>query len=146
MGSMKGNQRCEDMPLEHHASDCYFEFMRFEIAPRLFVIVLSVALATGLVVRSVPSIAMDITASAATAAATTDTDMPMSGKCNGCAGDENAMAACCSALCTSVVAVLPAVVAFGPVAVEAIGPSAAPATVGHTVPPDPYPPRPIVLS
>src|SRR5262249_36236536 len=101
------------MPLEHHASDCYFQLMRFEIARRLFVIVLSVALATGLVVRSVP--AMDIAAPAATAAMTTDTGMPMSGKCSGCAGDEKAMAAGCSALCSSAVAVLPLVVAFGPI-------------------------------
>jgi hypothetical protein len=120
--------------------------MQFEIARRLFVIVLSVALATGVVARSVPSIAMDITAPAATAAATTDTDMPMSGKCNGCAGDEKAMAAACSALCGGAVAVLPVAVAFGPASVEAIGPSATPAASGHAFPPDPYPPRPTVLS
>ena len=120
--------------------------MQFEIAGRLFVIVLSVALATGVAVRSVQAIAMDIAAPAATAAATTDTGMPMSGKCSGCAGDEKAMAAGCSALCSSAVAVLPVVVAFGPISVETIGPSATPAATGHAFPPDPYPPRPIVLS
>lgn len=119
--------------------------MQFEIARRLVVIVLSAALATGLVVRSVQALAMDIAMPAATAAATTDTGMPMSGTCNGCAGDDNAMAAGCSALCSGVVAVLPVVVAFGPVCVETIGPSAAPAAVGHAFPPDPYPPRPTVL-
>jgi hypothetical protein len=132
------------MPLEHHASDCYFELMRFEIARRVFVIVLSVVLATGVAVRSVEAI--DVAAPAATAAATTDTGMPMSGKCSGCAGDEKAMAAGCSALCGSAVAVLPVVVAFGPVSVETIGPAAEPAATGHAFPPDPYPPRPIVLS
>ena len=121
--------------------------MRFEIARRVFVIVLSVALATGVAVRSVQALAMDVAAPAATAAATTtDTDMPMSGKCSGCAGDEKAMAAGCSTLCSSTVAVLPLVVVFGPVSVETIGPSAAPAATGHAFPPDPYPPRPIVLS
>jgi hypothetical protein len=85
-------------------------------------------------------------APAATAAMTTDTGKPMSGKCSGCAGDEKAMAAACSALCGSAVAVLPLVVAFGPVSVETIGPSAAPAATGHAFPPDPYPPRPTVLS
>jgi len=120
--------------------------MRFEIARRLFVIVLSMTLVTGAAVRSAQTIAMDATAPAATAAATTDTDMPMSGKCSGCAGDEKAMAAGCSALCSSAVAVLPVVVAFGPVSVETIGPSATPAATGHAFPPDPYPPRPIVLS
>jgi hypothetical protein len=134
------------MALEHHAADCYFELMRFEIARRVFVIVLSVALATGVAVRSVQAIAMDIAAPAATAAATTDTDMPMSGKCSGCAGDEKAMAAGCSAFCSGAVAVLPLVVAFGPISAETIGPSAAPSATGHAFPPDPYPPRPIVLS
>jgi len=120
--------------------------MQFEIARRLFVIVLSVALATGVAVRSAQALAMDVAAPAATAAATTDTDMPMSGKCNGCAGDEKAMAAGCFALCIGAVAVLPLVVALGPISVETIGPSAAPAATGHAFPPDPYPPRPIVLS
>jgi len=120
--------------------------MRFEIARRVFVIVLSVALATGVAVRSVQALAMDVAAPAATAAATTDTDMPMSGKCDGCAGDEKAMAAACSALCSGAVAVLPVVVAFEPISVETIGPSATPAATGHAFPPDPYPPRPIVLS
>src|SRR6516165_4327742 len=120
--------------------------MRFEIARRVFVIVLSVALATGVAVRSVQALAMDVAAPAATAAMTTDTDLPMSGKCSGCARDEKAMAAGCSALCGSAVAVLPLVVAFGPISVETIGPSATPAATGHAFPPDPYPPRPTVLS
>ena len=120
--------------------------MRFEIARRVLVIVLSVALATGVAVRSVQALAMDVAAPAATAAATPDTDMPMSGKCSGCAGDEKAMAAACSALCSGAVAVLPPVVAFGPVSVETLGPSATPTATGHAFPPDPYPPRPIVLS
>src|SRR6516225_10191261 len=120
--------------------------MRFEIARRVFVIALSVALATGMAARSVQALATDVAAPAATGAATTDTGMPMSGKCNGCAGDEKAMAAACSALCSSAVAVLPVVVALGPISVETIGCSAAPAATGHAFPPDPYPPRPIVLS
>src|SRR6516165_3473767 len=115
------------MPLENYALDWYFYPMRVEIARRVFVIVLSVALATGVAVRSVQAIAMDVAAPAATAAATTDTGMPMSDKCSGCAGDEKAMAAGCSALCSSAVAVLPVVVAFGPISVETIGPAAAPA-------------------
>ncbi|SRR6266511_1384052 len=120
--------------------------MRFEIARRLFVVVLSVALATGLVARSVRALAMDIIAPAATAAATMDAGMPMSGKCDGCAGDEKAMAAACSAVCSGAVAVLPVVVAFGAVSVETFGFSAVPAATGCPFPPDPYPPRPIVLS
>ena len=117
--------------------------MRFETAHRVFVIVLSVALATGLVVRSAQALAMDIAVPAATAAATTDTAMPMSGKCDGRAGDEKAAA--CSAFCSNAIALLSVVVAFGPVPVETVAPSAAPAATGHAFPPDPYPPRPIVL-
>jgi hypothetical protein len=119
--------------------------MRFEIARRLVVIVLSVALATGLVVRSVQALAMDIAAPAATAAATTDTGMPMSGKCDGCAGDEKAMAAC-SAFCANVFALLPAVVGCVSVPVETVGPCAEAPATGHVFPPDPYPPRPSILS
>jgi hypothetical protein len=40
----------------------------------------------------------------------------------------------------------PAAVVFQPVAVATVAPGAAPAATGHTAPPDPYPPRPIVLS
>src|SRR5262249_14383404 len=120
--------------------------MRFEIAHRVFVIVVLADVATGVAVRSVQALAMDVAAPAAPAAATTDTDMPMSGMCDGCAGDEKAMAAACSALCSGAVAVLPVVVAFEPISVETIGPSATPAATGHAFPPDPYPPRPTVLS
>jgi hypothetical protein len=120
--------------------------MRFEIARRVFVIVLSIALATGAAVRSAQAIAMDATAPAETAAATTDTDIPMSGKCDGCAGDEKAMAAACSAVCSGAVAVLPVVVAFGVVCVETVDFSAVRPATGYSFPPDPYPPRPIVLS
>ena len=120
--------------------------MRSEIARRVFAIVLSVALATGVAVRSVQALAMDVAAPAATAAATTDTGMPMSGKCDGCAGDEKAMAAACSGLCSGAVAVLPVVVTFDPISVETIDPSDTQAATGHAFPPDPYPPRPTVLS
>src|SRR5262249_25507264 len=85
-GSMNRRLALRGHALEHHASDCYFELMRFEIARRVFVIVLSVALATGTAVRSVQALAMDGAAPAETAAATTDTDMPMSAMCDGCAG------------------------------------------------------------
>lgn len=136
------------MPLEHGALNCYCKMMRFEIARRLFVVVLSVALATGLATRLVHAIAMDTEApAAATATATMDTGMPMSGKCSGCAGSEKAMmSAACSASCGTAVALPPVVVAFDPVLVATIGPSAAPTATGRAFPPDPYPPRPSILS
>ena len=122
--------------------------MRFEIIRRLFVIVLSVALATGLAMRSGQAVAMDLkTAAPAAATMTTDMDMPVSGKCIGCSGIEKAMAsAACSAFCGGAMASLPAVVAFSPVCVDTVEPSVAAIATGHALPPDPYPPRPTILS
>jgi hypothetical protein len=135
------------MPLEHRSLNCYFGPMRFEIVRRLFVVVLSVALAGGLVVRSVQCGIVDTMApAAATAAASIDTDMPMSGKCNGCAGDEEAMAAACSALCGSAVALLPFAVAFEQASIETVSPRISSPVTAHAFPPDPYPPRPSILS
>jgi hypothetical protein len=122
--------------------------MRFEIVRRLFVIVLSVALATGLATRSSQAIAMDVkTAASAAATATMDVGTPVSGKCIGCAGTEKAMAsAACSAFCGSAMASLLVVVAFSPVCVDTVEPSVAAIATGHAFPPDPYPPRPTILS
>jgi hypothetical protein len=120
--------------------------MQSEIARRLVVIVLSVALSAVLVLRSAQAISMDIMAPpAAAAAATPHTGMPMPGKCDGCADDEKAMAAC-SAFCANVFALLPAVVRIVSAPVETVGPCVEAPATGHAFPPDPYPPRPIVLS
>jgi hypothetical protein len=77
-------------------------------------------------------------------------DMPMSGdmpsKCDGCAGDEKGMApAFCSAFCGTVIAV-PTVVVLSVVPTEVLAPPVEQIATGHGDPPDPYPPRPIVLS
>jgi hypothetical protein len=120
--------------------------MRFKIARRLVVIALSVALSAGLVLRSAQAIAMDIMApTAAAVAATPDSAMPMPGKCDGCAGQEKAMAAC-SAFCANAFALLPAVIGFVSVPVETVGPGIEASATGHVFPPDPYPPRPSILS
>jgi hypothetical protein len=122
--------------------------MRFELARRLLVLVLSVALATGFVTRSVHALAMDIKApAAATVVASKSSGMPMSGECSGCTGSEKAMmSAACSAFCGSAVALPPVVVAFDPGLVDTVEPSAAPAATGRTFPPDPGPPRSPILS
>ena len=71
-------------------------------------------------------------------------DMP--GKCAGCAGDEKALApAVCSACCGTVIA-FPAVVVLFAVPAEILTPTGERIAVGRAEPPDPYPPRPIVLS
>ncbi len=112
-----------------------------ETARRLFVLVLSVALATGLVTRAVYA------AYPATAIAAMSGDMPMHGKCNGCAGSEKGMpsAACAFAFC-GMVAVLPVTATLDPVAAETIEPTAWRSATGHVFPPDPYPPRPTILT
>jgi hypothetical protein len=120
--------------------------MRVEIARRLLMMALSVALSAGLVLRSAQAIAKDtMLPPAAAAAATPDTAMPMPGKCDGCAGHEKAVGAC-SASCANVFALLPAVVGFVSVPMETVGPCVEASATGHAFPPDPYPPKPSILS
>lgn len=111
-----------------------------DTARRLFVLVLSVALATALTMR-VQAVQADMTAAAMTA------DMPMHGKCDGCAGSEKGMtpAACAFSFC-SMMAVAPIAPAFNPVTAEVVRPVAESAGTGHVFAPDPYPPRSFVLS
>jgi hypothetical protein len=125
----------EHIALERGASNCYLACMQFEIVRRLFVIVLSVALATGFAMRSGQAVAMDLkTAAPAAATMTTDMGMPASGKCIGCAGTEKAMAsAACSAFCGSAMALLSVLVAFSPVCVDTIEPSVAAIATGHAI-------------
>lgn len=116
-------------------------------ARRLFVLVLSVALATGLVTRAVYA------AYPATAIAAMSGDMPMNGnmpmhgKCVGCAGSEKAMPStgCAFAFC-GMVAVLPVTIGLTPVAAGIIAPPAERSATSHVFPPDPYPPRSAILS
>jgi hypothetical protein len=75
-------------------------------------------------------------------------DMPMSGdmpgKCDGCAGDEKGLAVC-SAFCGTVIA-FPVAVVFFAIPAERLTPTSERITVRRAEPPDPYPPRSIVLS
>jgi hypothetical protein len=77
-------------------------------------------------------------------------DMPMSGdmpgKCDGCAGDEKGLApAFCSAFCGTVMP-SPVMTVLYVVPAEILTPTSERIVVGRAEPPDPYPPRPIVLS
>ncbi|EIG62827.1 hypothetical protein Bra1253DRAFT_07767 [Bradyrhizobium sp. WSM1253] len=67
------------------------------------------------------------------------------GKCNGCAGDEKGMVAACSAFCGVMAMPSPSLIVYS-VLVERLSPTTAPDLVGRSDPPDPYPPRPTVLS
>jgi hypothetical protein len=110
-------------------------------AHRLLALLLSVALATGLTVRVVQAGGMEMTAAAMAA------DMPMHGKCDGCAGNEKSVApSACSAYCGSIIGLPATAVAFASLPAEMVAPGVEPAATGHAVPPDPYPPRPIVLN
>jgi hypothetical protein len=74
-------------------------------------------------------------------------DMPMSGTCDGCGDDQKAMtSAACVAFCASFVALPSIETTFELPSVEAFEGFAGTPLAGHTVPPDPYPPRPAVLS
>ncbi len=75
------------------------------------------------------------------------TDMPMSGECDGCGDDQKAMtAAACSAYCGSFAALPLIGTLFEPSSAETVGDLPGPTSAGHTIPPDPYPPRPAILS
>ena len=112
-----------------------------ETARRLLVLVLSVTLATGLVARAVQAAAPEAAIMAMSG------DMPMHGKCDGCAGSEKAMpsAACAFAFC-GMVAVMPVTIIFEPVAAGTIAPAVQRSATDHIFPPDPYPPRLAILT
>jgi hypothetical protein len=112
-----------------------------DTARQLLVLVLSVALATGLVVRTVQAAQMDVVAT------TTSADMPMQGKCNGCAGSEKAMpvAACAASFCSMAI-LMPMAAVFPSAPAGVLEPATELTSTGHAFAPDPYPPRPSVLS
>lgn len=106
--------------------------------------VLAVALATALVVRNVQAVQMDNMDVVVTM--TMATDMPMHGKCDGCAGNEKATTAACSAYCVAVIASPFSIAAYHPIPSGTVEPSMEPVKAGLSVPPDPYPPRPTRIS
>lgn len=110
-------------------------------ARRLLVIVLSVALATGFITRTVQAVSMDATT------ASMGTEMPMHGKCDGCAGNEKTMTpvACAASFC-SVMTLAPTVAAFDAISSETVEPRAETPAMGRTFSPNPHPPKSTVLS
>ena len=71
--------------------------------------------------------------------------MPMPGKCD-CGGNDKMSVASCSSQCTGISAIQAPSLALDIVLVGGYADVAAPPATGHTRPPDPYPPRPTVLS
>ncbi len=119
----------------------YFQLMP-DTFRRLMTVLLALTFVVGLVPHGMRSadagVKMIMTAAG---------DMPMSGKCDGCGDDQKAMtSAACSAYCGGFLAVPLAGVIFELASAETFEGFAGPPADGHAVPPDPYPPRPTVLS
>ena len=106
---------------------------------------LALVLAVGLVAHGVGVVSAG---SETTMTAAADMpDMPTPNKCDGCAGDEKAMMpAACAAFCNNLIALSSEVVVFDTALIGTLWPSAEIVATGHTFPPDPHPPKPIVLS
>ena len=125
--------------------DRYCAAMSFGKTRRISAALMAVVLAIGLSTHGLGGPNM-ITNSAMALAS----DMPMSGdmpgKCAGCARDEKGLAqAVCSAFCGTVMP-SPVTAVFSVVPAEILTPADERIAVGRAEPPDPYPPRPIVLS
>ena len=102
-------------------------------------------MAVGLATHAVPATHPD----AMSLAMATDggMDTPMSDKCNGCAGDEKGViSGACSAFCGSLVALPLVAPGFDMVPVATLEATTETTGTGHADPPDPYPPKPIMLS
>jgi hypothetical protein len=121
---------------------------------RIPALLLALALAGGLVVHGFagPEMALNSTITAKSIVAASgdmpmSTDMPMPGKCNGCAGDEKGVApSACSAFCATVISLPSVALVLDVVPAETLDPATALHSTGHADPPDPYPPRPSILS
>ena len=109
-----------------------------ELLRRSLAVVLSVALAIGLVVHSAHAGDMGVKAMAPMTA-----DMPTPGKCDDCCGDQKSgVPVLCSAYCSTVVAMPIPTIAFTPMPGRVL-PHAIELTIaGYGEPPEPYPPRP----
>jgi hypothetical protein len=130
------------------SANCYCDRMLCEKTRRISALLSALVLAFGLVTHGFAGPDM-VVKSAMTAASDVpmSNDMPMSGKCDGCAGDEKGVApAACSAFCSAVIAAPSVAAVFDGVPIETLGPLAGPIVTGHADPPDPYPPRPTILS
>jgi len=124
---------------------CYSADMSSEKIRRIPAVLAALVLAAGLVAHGLGSPAI-IVKSAIASYVPLSSDMPMPGKCNGCAGHEKGIAAtACSAFCGAVIALPLAAVVLYAVPAETLNPTAGPYAIGHAHPPDHYPPKPSIL-
>ena len=123
----------------------YYALMSIGKIRRISAALMAIVLAVGLSMHGLSGTGINFKSATAVA-----NDMPMSdgmpSKCNGCAGDEKGVApAFCSAFCGTVIP-SPVIAVFSAVPAEILTPAAERIAIGRADPPDPYPPRPIVLS
>lgn len=120
----------------------YVAAMLFDLVRRLSATLLILSLAVGPAVNSVHASSMG-----AKMAVTAASDTQSPGKCDGCAGGKNGVApVLCSVYCAGVTAAPLDVARIDFLPVEIFGRLATRQLAGLQVPPDPYPPRPTVLS
>jgi hypothetical protein len=124
--------------------------MLLERTRRLLAWPLALALTVGLVVHPLYTVNKNAKGGAGAmemSMADMSADMPMANNCDGCAGDEKAtMRTACAAFCGSTIALPLAPVVIAPAVIATLSPAIETAMTGHTAPPDPYPPKPVVLS
>jgi hypothetical protein len=128
--------------------DGYSRCVLSEKISRISAFLAAVILAAGLFAHDIGG--PDVIARSAMTAASDmpmSSDMPMPGKCNGCANDEMgaAQAACC-AFCGVMIAPPLMAAVLDSVPAETLIPTTGPDATGRADPPQPYPPRTIILS
>jgi hypothetical protein len=114
---------------------------------KIAALVMSMVLAVGLTTHGVGLPNMAATSGANAALMDMPVNVPMPGKCKGCIGGEKGVAsAVCSAFCSAAIVLpaTPSVLLAG--AGETLKPGTGPDVTGHIDPPEPYPPRTIILS
>ena len=129
--------------------DRYCAAMSFGKIRRITGALMAIVLAAGLSTHGLVSPDMIVkSVTAVTSDMPMSSEMPnsMPNKCDGCAGDEKGLAsAFCSAFCGTAMP-SPVMVVLSVVPAEILTPATERIAIGRADPPDPYPPRPIVLT
>ena len=113
---------------------------------RALAVLLSVVLTTGVTIRVVQANAMGMKTMSVMKTMSA-MDMPMHGRCDGCAGSEKATASmACGAYCSGVVALESPSVSLDLVPAGFITAAVEATATGYGSPPDPYPPRSTCMS
>lgn len=113
-----------------------------EMLRRLFVLVLGLALVAGPLMQAAQGSGMALKMAAAAPSA-----LSAPAGCEGCGDDQPGVPAACLAICTAgISAVLPPIPVMADAAATPVSPRPAGGSAGSPAPPDPYPPKPLILS